>query len=264
MSDFIRSVDLKLSRAKIQVQQLNETINLWSERNLLSVRCEKHDGDLGFRVFLNAFPEPAPLDDWSLTVGEFIHNLRSLLDNLVYALARLKNDPPKVPKSIFFCITKNKASFSQYKSTCLSQLPSNPALLIEMLQPFQRDGSPENGTPESDPLLFLQELNNSDKHRVPSVVLFAPKEINHSFSFEITDGEQMPPDVIIWDGPLEPNCILLDCKTKFPIKKISGSVECRATVSLLINNKSNELIPMLQGLGSYTELVVAQFRRFFE
>ena len=89
MQDLIRSVDLKLARADSQVGALADQISAWTSGNPISARCELREGRLGYRLILEHFVETAPLNDWGLLVGECGYNLRSALDNLAFALARL-------------------------------------------------------------------------------------------------------------------------------------------------------------------------------
>jgi hypothetical protein len=267
MSDLIRSVDLKIKRAQSQSKQLIDSINKWVSNNQITGRCELREERLGFRLILNEFNEPAPVNDWSLAIGEYIHNLRSSLDNLAFALARLQQDPPSNPNVISFPIFQDKSQFEKKARPRLNQLPAEAASLIEMIQPFQRDGSPALGTPESDALILLQWLNNTDKHRIPSLVLFPPSNLAHSFSVEYQSEEDaaanVPPDMTIWTDPLQAGAVLLEHRTKHPIASVKGECKVHAIISLQTNRNPVPVDPTIPNLGYYTELVIAQFRKFF-
>jgi len=181
MHDLLRSVDLKLARADFQVRTIADQISGWCSKNPITGRCELRDDRLGYRLIVEDFAETAPLDAWGLITGECVHNLRSSLDNLAFALARLRQDPPTNPAAIHFPICQDRSTFekSDRVRRSLDQIPAETASRVERLQPFQRNRSDEEGTPETDALAQLQWLNNNDKHRVPSVVLIAPTEVSH-------------------------------------------------------------------------------------
>ena len=157
--------------------------------------------------------------------------------------------------------------FEKKARQSLEQMPAPAASLIERLQPFNREGSLEMGTPESDALVLLQSLNNADKHRIPSVVLVGQIDANHEASIEFYSEEEccanLPPDTTIWGGPLTPGVVVLEHKTKHPVAKISGRFKVRAAVAIETNSGHPSVIVAMQSLDYYTALVVDQFRSFF-
>lgn len=267
MPPFPRSVELKLARASEQVRVLDEAVTSWAVANPLVATCKLREGRLGFRVTQQEFLQPAPLENWGLLAGECIHNLRSALDNLAFALARLNRDPPERPKGIAFPIYTEKVLFEKNGRKNIDQLPQAAACLVQKLQPFQRDGSAALGTPERDALVLLQWLSNNDKHQIPSVVLIAPTEISHSFSatFQSEDdaAANVPPDTTIWAGPLRAGAVLLEYRTKHPLASAGGRFEGKAIVALQINSEPQAIVPVLQALTQYVGLVCAQFAPFF-
>ena len=200
-------------------------------------------------------------------IGECIHNLRSALDNLAYALARLKTDPPTRPWTIYFPIFGEQGRFNNNGRASIAQLPPAAADAIERLQPFQRTGARQDGTPEQDLLLLLQALSNSDKHRVPSIVLIAPKKIDHLHAVEFRSEEEaslnVPPDVTAYGGPLSPGVVMAEMRTKHPIASVAARVEIAAVVALETEKGPENLGFILPALVTYTGMVVDQLRGFF-
>lgn len=264
---FPRSVELKLARAAEQIGFLNEAVTSWVVANPLVATCELRESRLGFRVTQQEFLQPVPLEHWGLQAGECVHNLRSALDNLAFALARLNRDPPERPKGVAFPIYTEKAIFEKNGRKNIDQLHQSAAQLVENLQPFQRDGSAALGTPDRDALALLQWLSNNDKHQVPSVVLIAPTEISHNFSAAFQSEEDaaanVPPDTTIWAGPLSAGAVLLEYRTKHPLASAGGKFEGKAIVSVQTNSEPQAIVPVLQALNQYVALVCAQFRPFF-
>lgn len=268
MQDLIRSVDLKLARADSQVGALADQISAWTSGNPINVRVELREGRLGYRLILQDFAETAPLDDWGLLIGECVHNLRSALDNLAFALARLLRDPPSRPEQIAFPIYQDRSKFEKHGRVKLDQMPPEAGSLIERLQPYQRDKVEVEGTPDTDALVRLQLLNNQDKHRIPSVVLIVPESIKHAWHVDFQSEEDAranePPDATGWLEALYPGVVLLEYRTNRPIAKVTGNFDMRAVVSMQITDKRAPAVPTMRDLSYYTALIVAQFRGFFE
>jgi hypothetical protein len=190
------------------------------------------------------------------------------LDNLAYALARLKQDPPENPKSIAFPIFCDQAEFNRKGRRSISQLPEAAASLIERLQPFQRNLPGGIGKAEEDLLLVLQLLNNLDKHQVPAIALLAPQEINFQasteFQSEADAAENVPPNTEVWGGPLSPGVVLLEYKTTRPLASGSLDVKGSAIVKLVGLQDPVPLIPLAIGLHMYVDKVAQMFSNFFE
>jgi hypothetical protein len=267
-AQLIRSVDAKLVRAKVQTHAITDAISVWGATGgNVAAHCELREGRLGFRLIVDDFIQPPQTEDWGILVGECVHNLRSALDNLAFALARLQCDPPPRPGRISFPIFTDKSKFEKDGRSALTQMPAAAASLIERLQPFNRDGSLAMGTPESDALVMLQWLNNADKHRIPSVVLVGQVDATHEASVEFYTEEDAtasgPPDITAWNGPLQPGVVLIDSRTKNPVAKVKGQFKVRATVAIETNLGHSPLIVAVQSMGFYTGLVVDQFRSLF-
>jgi hypothetical protein len=249
------------------VQALTASIADWASAHPIQARCELLEERLGYRLVQAEYSAPPPTIEWGLQVGECAHNIRSSLDNLAFALARLREDPPKRPNAIAFPIYREREKFEQNGRRNLDQLPPEAAKLIERIQPFQRDGGETEGAAEQDPLLYLQELNNTDKHRVPSVVLIAPENLGHEHEVEFRSEAEAalnaPPNVTAWSGPLSPGVVLFEMKTKHPLVKVKGRTEIKAVVAVEVLERPFPVERLLGDVGRYTSMVVEQFCGFF-
>lgn len=259
----IPSIDKRLDHAFSLSRKLLESRSKWFEENPLKITCEKFDNDLGVRLILNSFPEQNLLDEWGLICGDCIHNLRCALDNLIYELACIKCIPPIEPLILSFPIKKKREQFVGTIHKCLEQLPERAASLIELIQPFQRDGSPGNGTPDSDILALLNEMDNIDKHRIPSLVLLIPLSQEHSISYSLLENEFALPEILyIRQEPLEKDCILAEYKFPHRIHG-EGKLNMEANLSIILNDKPFEIEEILNLLILYTNQIINLFRDFF-
>jgi hypothetical protein len=122
----------------------------------------------------------APPAECRLAFGDAVHQLRSSLDHIAYALIHPLTDQPNVLRRVDFPICKSEASFETSNSVShLRRLlgeTSDPFNAIVNAQPYQRSPS----APESDALWILRELDNIDKHRtilvMPSRMLMVVKD----------------------------------------------------------------------------------------
>jgi hypothetical protein len=102
----------------------------------------------------------------SAMASDAIHNMRALLDNLMYALAvkHTGQDPPPFDGSIAFPI-HTKSTMWNPNSRKVGSIDPRARAIVESFQPYHRgQGSHEH------PLWVLHELSNLDKHRFPQIV----------------------------------------------------------------------------------------------
>lgn len=264
----LANIESKIKRAEKHIQSLSKEIPTWSAKNPVKADCVINDGQLGFKLILKNFEEPSSLSNWALSTGECIHNLRSSLDNLAYALARIKQDPPAKPRAIKFPIYQDEVQFNKQSKSTLEQLTNQASDLITKIQPFQRNNVNVEGKPENDPLVILNWLSNIDKHQIPIIIHLPPNSIAHSASVEYYSDEEaslnVPPDVSVWVGKLMPKTVLMEYRSKHPIKRVEGDFNFVTTVSLDIKGTLIPLLDILHHLTSYTTLVFNQFRSHFE
>ena len=96
-----------------------------------------------------------------LIAGDFINNLRSCLDQLVWELATIDGVGPKNPKLTAFPVVECKTGRVMKRfHQALDGVPGPAIEAINSLQPYHRGGAAKN-----HPLWVLNELWNLDKHR---------------------------------------------------------------------------------------------------
>lgn len=108
-----------------------------------------------FRV--KVLKEPPPR--LGVILGDYVHNLRSALDQLAWQLVLLGGGSPDRDTS--FPIVRNSSHFEHTAKRSLGGLIPEHVAQIEALQPYHAgDRAP------SHLLTLLRELSNTDKHRV--------------------------------------------------------------------------------------------------
>ncbi len=141
-------------------------------------------------------PKPFPRD-WSLRIGDILHNTRSALDSLAYALAakhlgRLPSDDEA--EQIRFLIVDDAAAWPADAIRRLRHLSPAATAAIEALQPYHR-----MTVRYGHPLSVLRDLAHVDRHR--HIALFAEAPSSAGVAVE---GPGLPPGsrVTGWRGRL--------------------------------------------------------------
>lgn len=190
----------KLGRAEEHLHILGDEIEKWSKSDPCLVLKESN-AERGNYSFWVEIVKPPPLFRWSLIAGDFSHNIRSALDNMLWELAvsETGQDPPPKPKSIQFPITDDPDAFEKerYRISCLS---ADTQARIERAQPYHRLHV------ELPPLLGLvRDFNNLDKHRLLNVVVANVQQGHLSLTYEGLGNPTLTPEYDL--GPIE-------CRTK--------------------------------------------------
>ncbi len=163
----------RVATARSQIETLDGTMQQFLNANRCRIGFGKSRtaGKCDIRVF----DVPGLPLDIGIAVGLIAHNLRAALDELVCQLALLVADSEDVecicaesqfPISIDGPRSRRRRKFTQ-RSPSLKNVRRYVAQ-IDGLQPYKR----RNGG-RSSPLWMLQDLNNTDKHRVIVVVSVA-------------------------------------------------------------------------------------------
>jgi len=155
----------------------------WAMVQARLARADEHYATFGriWADYLDRLPhrlEPTPEDDGTVTVrvrqhaklpvelsiafGELLYELRSALDNCLYAVAVLVSgeDPPPDAKRLEWPIRLNPAEW-QSQASRYRRLPASITEALEAIQPYQAE------TPSWNALRILHELARVDRHRSP-------------------------------------------------------------------------------------------------
>lgn len=104
-----------------------------------------------------ATPLPA---HWSLLIGDIVHNLRSALDNLAFALVSANVPTLSRPDRVQFPIFESEVEFVRKRARYIGGMDPAAQAVIERLQPYHRLDRKYRSL-----LAVLHDLSNVDKHR---------------------------------------------------------------------------------------------------
>lgn len=163
MDDFER----RLQRAKHHLDwlkvQVEKRRSLQSNVTRLGPKAQG-----GGYVLLIAKQKPIP-PVFGLVAAEFVHNLRALLDNLAWAVARPAS--LRENRRYHFPLYDESAKFRKFKKEVLKGMPRDRVDAYERHQPYKR--SPQKSA--DDALFVLDKLWIADKHYAPFAVIGWPK-----------------------------------------------------------------------------------------
>ncbi|HEY3970480.1 MAG TPA: hypothetical protein VGL79_03675 [Solirubrobacteraceae bacterium] len=174
---------LKLRRAKEHLDAIDMEVRTFTEHNLgAAVPFDPQPEDEWTTISRGTVAPPDPR--WGTILGDFIHNTRSALDNLVCAMI-LHNDPSNSLEDAYFPAydgwKKWDAEIASRDRDANGPAPTDgmaPDVLaaIEESQPYHIKGAAAR---RHAPLLLLQTASNLDKHRTihAASIEIAPRDI---------------------------------------------------------------------------------------
>jgi hypothetical protein len=129
-------------------------------------------------------PTPKPVDRaLPLAIGDYIHNLRSALDHLIFQLAVLNGKAAEAETIISFPIFLSDPQFENFTKRKVAPFIDRQALAdIKELQPYQTGNLGDENV-----LWVLSQLDIVDKHRL--LVVIARQLRPTSFKIEVPSGE---------------------------------------------------------------------------
>jgi hypothetical protein len=160
----LRGVALKLNRAEDHLQLITDMVNTFIESDFYETAAEKDSKGRLVARLVNVKPPPPEL---SVLIGDCVHNFRSALDHLAYALAASYTAPlPQAyARTSAFPIFRTGPLYRRtgpagaaYKMRGMSR---RARAAIQRLQPYHRRKRPGLSS-----LWMLEELSNIDKHRL--------------------------------------------------------------------------------------------------
>jgi hypothetical protein len=141
----------RINRAKKHLNVLNREIKAFiaSEPYRCSINIDSEDGSYIFNLYLaREFP-----NSWGFLIGEVVHGLRSVLDNIAWVLA-VKRDE----RTIFPIYLEESPDFISRLNRLREEVRDD----VKALQPYKTT----SGEARRNPLWVLHRVDIIDKHRV--------------------------------------------------------------------------------------------------
>ena len=130
---------LKLGRAEEHLDLLKSEFAEWGRSDPYAVSTKQNVDGSRHAVVVN-IPRKPPFDRWSLIAGDCIHNLRSALDNVLYAVAIRESGatPPPNFDKLQFPLTSSIGEFNSQCARRLKGISAKTLRWVEEAQPYNR------------------------------------------------------------------------------------------------------------------------------
>jgi len=185
----------KLEWARKHLDTLETSIQSYVDSDTCKIGIQ-FDTEMGCYVARLRDVKTAP-PEWSLMIGDIVHNTRSALDALTYSLAvkNLGRDPTKDEvKDLQFVIVDDVAAWNRQCDRRLRCLSTTAQQAVESFQPYHRtDASVRHA------LSVLRDLSNIDKHRHVIITVVSASSSSIFLSGEMVDDGTM---IAGYVGPL--------------------------------------------------------------
>jgi hypothetical protein len=254
----VRAILEKVNRSQHHFTVLKTSIDKWNDRRPYRF-LQQANADGSQHALVLHFLEEIPID-WSVRLGEAIHDLRSALDQCVYWLS-VDFSGGEVSGTSFPVYTSH-TDFAR-KAKVTAKNPSGwsfvsgmhkvrgvgaaPLAFIEALQPY-----PDRNAPHVTAIHNLNKLWNQDKHRL--VHLWGLR-ITHA---EMTSEGPFVADCVPWMSPWVlhegAEALTLTCPSPRPDVEMSGT--CEANVAIQAPGIGDTV--SLWDIYKYTANVVAK------
>jgi hypothetical protein len=185
--DVLQRFRAKLDRAAELVDDIHAGLNAYHESGPVSIGRANALTDPPRAVFYIEALEDPPLR-LAVLVGEFIHNLRSALDHLVWQLALTSTATPSETLQFPIYTAEPARPWADIVAHRLADVPDEAVDLIYYMQPWRYSN------PEDEALAVVRTLSNEDKHRVLLEVVSAPVEPDQA-SFDATSNFDVAEDM---------------------------------------------------------------------
>jgi hypothetical protein len=156
---------LKIKRAKAHVQELNETMQAYWERDAVMVAIEEDTDRAHLRLVLQVREDPPC--ELPAIIGDAIHNLRAALDLLAVRLVELNGGNTE---AVYFPFADKFEYFeARIKKTRIDRAAPDVVDMIRRLRPYPGG---------DDTLRALHDFDITDKHKtiVPTITGGAPPD----------------------------------------------------------------------------------------
>lgn len=239
----------KLGRAYQHFKSLEDQITSFLEAKPYRVAIENpSDGRYVFR--LDNAPE-IPAKEWALMVGDCVHNLRSSLDYIAWRLAG--SDPGDTQTQ--FPIFTSKAGWDSHSQRRVGRMLPSAQTHLQRNQPYHL---PE---PDESPLNVLRVLDDTDKHKLLTVVAAVPLTFGVEWATTVDPKVSEPIAHIATNAELVGDVVIafIDDPNSAPDVKMKVDFTPEIAFGDGVLSRRHAVIPNLMALVGMVELINRDF-----
>jgi hypothetical protein len=180
----------KIARAEVHLAELKLLVRRYIDTQPFRVIGEYHEATREYIIRAEAVPDHNPVpSDLMLIAGEIVHQLRSALDHLVWDLVVKNTGAPPTGTDSGYPIFRTADGYNGRAPQKIRGVSPSAANRILAAQPFHL-----GDRAEEELTWAVQELNNTDKHRlIPVTVVYA-----FVGAVYMTVGDGPPREILPW------------------------------------------------------------------
>lgn len=235
--------DLKWSRGNSHVALLQSKFDEWHASAPVSVDAVLREDRLGIDLIARV-PKGIPKHEWSLDLGDALHNFRSAFDAMAWGMAHFEGAEPARPKLVYFPICNEEKYWKKALKDWVGDVRSEFQDRIRLLQPFT--DPPAGGVTV---LSMLHELDIQDKHRDILTVSTEVQgvDLSGSFEYEDLDAQAVPRVEMRTDVKFGDGVVLGTIHAGAPIRMVGQMILRPALmVQLTYLETTYDVMPMLR------------------
>ena len=236
--------DLKWSRGNSHVAALQSKFGEWHASAPASLDAVLREGRQGIDLVARV-PRGIPKHEWSLDLGDALHNLRSAFDAVAWGMAHFNDATPTRPKRVTFPVCDNQKQWDLAVKEWVGEIHPQFQERLRVIQPFTY--APGRITV----LSMLHDLDIQDNHRDSLTVLADLDGINlgGSFQYEDKDTQAFPRVEMRSDVKFEDGVVLGTIHAGAPIQMMHRMIlRPGMKVQLTYRGTTHDVMPMLQQL----------------
>jgi hypothetical protein len=235
--------DLKWSRGNSHVAALQSKFGEWHASAPVSVDAVLREDRQGIDLVVRV-PRGIPKHEWSLDLGDALHNLRSAFDAVAWGMAHFNDAQPTRPRRVAFPICDERKLWDDAVRDWIGEIHPEFQERLRIMQPFTY--MPAGGL---SVLSMLHDLDIQDKHRDILTVSTDVHEIHADGSYEYDDHDTpaSPRIDMRSDVKLEDGVVLGTIHAGAPIRMV-GRMIIRPAIKVQLTHRdtTHDVMSMLQ------------------
>ncbi|QIM16317.1 hypothetical protein G7067_07590 [Leucobacter insecticola] len=240
---------MKWARAQQLSGQLYHSVNMQSVSSRSGLDVEIAQDKLS-ATFLVREAAPMPVHEWSLLLGDVLHNYRSALDALAWELAHLdgRQPHPKHVRQLYFPICISKTEWDRKVKGPFASIPIDIRRRLYAVQPFHAEPV------EEGILVILHKLDIADKHKAQvkaNAVVRDRSTCRYSFRLEgnqpmPVSGDRPAHEWLTDGSPVRVGQPIFKMNSPIPIEWAESDMPLPLKLTVELGESEYEIFPLLE------------------
>lgn len=240
---------LKWAHARQLASQFTQSVELYSTSTTKGLTAQ-FSGDRRTVTFCARIAHTAPVYEWSLLIGDIVHNYRSALDALAWEAAHLDGRRPHTrhEKQIYFPICTSRSMWTKQVNGPLSSVPPDILERFHSVQPYPVEPA-EDGI-----FVFLNEMDIADKHKGLLRADVIARDKHHiRFKAELENGEDYflhaedPPwEWIAGTAPVRDGDPIFRLRSKVPMTSAECDMALPVAIAVSLRGNLHDIFGLLE------------------